>query len=829
MSTTVLEPVKNNVTRDIGEIQTDFYLQYSYSVLLGRAIAAVEDGLKPVHRRVIYGMSEMNAIHSKPFRKNGLIVGIVLGHYHPKGDTAVYDSLIGLGQPWSMRSPLVTIQGNKGNISGDGSAAMRYTEGRLSKLAGSMTTDLRYKGSVQWMDNYNKELQEPVFLPVPFPNILLNGTSGIAVGYSADIPPHNPVEIMNAVEYLVSTSQADFSFKEFSDLIPGPDFPTGGTVCNASTIPGIYNRGHGIITLRCKYEINEKENYIKITELPFMVKSENLINSLIEELVEKKTALHLHVRDASDYSNRRDNPDSTDVDIRIFGRKKADLNYVLQLLLVNQNLTRSIKCNFNVLVGGDLAPNSSVESILRNWIDFRKRTIRKRTSIQFTECQNSIHIYEGFLTVIGDSKTLDNTIGIIRSSSNKVDANSRLREEIGLTVLQAAAVLDLTLSRLTKIGRGDIEGRLVEQNTLKAKLIGILTSESLVSELLISEMRAAISTIPAALQRRKTVLTDIDTGSNDIIIEPGQSQITFSANGVIRRINLDGLKKQGRGGKGRVGVKLRKNDSLFATLNCNNEDTLFILTNRGRCFQLISGSIPESDIGAVGHHLSNFIEFAEKEEAIKVIPVSSEQMRTPQGLFLNIITDNGKFKKTGLEEYIGSRRNGIIAIELEENGTIIDACLATDTDSMMLLTGLGHCIHFEMNTVRPISRTSKGRIGGELRSKDGFIGMARINSDQSEVVTVTDAGQMKKVHASRFPLNSIGTKGYKVIPNNSILQCVFTLDKESEQDCILTTSNGKVIRFASSEIKATISRSALGVKAVDLDEGDLVLAVCLSD
>jgi len=799
------------------------YLQYAFSITLGRAIPALEDGLKPVHRRVLYGCSVENAHHNKPFRKNALLVGTILGRYHPHGDTSVYDTLIGLSRAWTMRMPLIQVQGNAGNISGDNSAAMRYTEGRLSKVSASFLDDLKFSQTVNWRNNYNNEEKEPELLPVHLPNILINGTTGIAVGYSSDIPPHNPKEVVNLVKEYIRSGET-LTDDEIIDLLEAPDFPTGGIITNKSDLRNIYKTGNGVIRVKGKFEIVEDEKYIRVTELPYGLTTDRLISTITERVREKKDDLHNHLVDIKDYSDRRGKSSSTSVDIRIFANKKADLEYVSRLLLSLTPLQSTVKCNFNLVYKSDIGL-MTLPMIVRNWVKFRYETAYRKINEQFSIHQNRLHIYEGMIKVIGTKGNLDKTISTIRSAPNKDKAAELLKEKIGLSLIQSNAILELTLSRLTKLGIDSITQKRKEIEILRNDCHELLTDKTKMAEYVIGEMEVALSSLPKDSLARLTQTEDSEANS-DVIIEPGVSFITLSLENYVRRVDVESLTSQKRGGKGRTGIKVRKNDAILSTLTCDNESTLFALTNQGRVHSFIAGVLREDSLTSTGGYIGNYIALSEGEKVVKLVEVSKESMKQLKGYSVCLIANTGKFKKTSLSEYLTNRKTGVIAINLDEGSHIVDGCLGKTGSSVMLVTKMGYCVHFNLDSVRSISRTGKGQGGAVLREGDNLIACVNVSTAVQAVSTITEDGYAKSVTMDQLPIKSIYTKGYKIIPTGRQLNGVLATETE-DMDCLATTLKGKAIRFSLSEIRETKARMTLGVKVVTLDKNDNVLNVCM--
>lgn len=808
---------------ELREVLTENSLKYGYSISLARSVPALEDGLKPIHRRIMYSLSLMNSGPNAPLRKAARIIGDVIGRFHPHGDTSAYDAMVSMSAPWITRVPLIDFQGNKGSITGDKAAAMRYTEARLSKISTSFLDDLKTKQVVEWKPTYNQEEDEPILLPVMFPNILVNGTTGIAWGYSTDIPPHNPKKVIEATRAYLSNK--DIKEGDLIKLIGHPDFPTGGVITNKSELPKIYETGRGIISLRAKYELDTDGHYVRITEMPYSVSIEKFIKR-IDELVrvEKNNIFKEHISNVLDFSNRKNRPHSTDVDIRIFVKKKSDLEFVTRLLLKHSLMSTSVKCNF-VLVDDGKINSLNLKDIISKWVDFRLKTLYKRTNKQFNHYQNQIHRQEGYIKVIATEKSLDATVSHIRAASSKADAKERLIKYIDLSPVQADAILDMPLSRLTKLGIDEIKAKLVELQKQVEYLITLLTEEGKMEELMDEELAAVPSLLPKELLDMRTVAED-STVDTEVIIEPGTSFITLSMNGYIRRVNIDQLKAQKRGGKGKTGIKVRKTDSILSTLTCANEDTLILLTDTGRAFKMISGQLSDDTLAVVGTHLSNYIPLLEDETIIKIVPVTQEQVEATEGLSLALITNTGKIKKTSLDEYLTNRSTGLIAITLEEDSFIVDGCLVTEEDSVILLTSNGFCVHFDVNTIRTIARASKGQGGVVLRDGDSVISIVPITPKTDGLITVTDEGYCKLAPMENYPKKSVYTKGYRVIPTGKHLNGALTVEDDLS-DCLVTTFSGKAIRFDQTEIRALKGRATLGVKVVTLEEDDNVLNVCM--
>jgi DNA gyrase subunit A len=791
------------------------YLRYAYSVSLGRAIPDWRDGLKPVQRRVLFVAKHEGILHNKPYKKAAKLVGSVLGMVHPHGDTAAYDAVIRLGQGWVMSTPLIDVHGNKGAISGDSHAAMRYVETRLTPLAYEFMRDLN-PSTVKWNSTYDNSDVEPDVLPVPLPNVLVNGATGMAVGYATDIPTHNIYDVVKTTKRLVENP--DSSVAELLKVLRGPDFPTGGVITNESDLLKMYETGNGVIKLRAKVEHRRVGNRdaVVFTELPHLQSTEKVIE-VIAELVREKKIEGIHdVRDET--SNQKGGPGNR-VELVVLVKQNADATTVEHSLFKKvTQLNSSYKFNLNGVLDGRVQ-KFNLKQILETFIDFRRGVIRNRTSAELREYRARLHILEGLLKIL-DPKIMDKVIKVVRGSkTTDIALAALMSDDFGLSRKQGEAVLAMRLGKLTSMGKEELtseEAGLLEQ---VANCFDILKDDALVDVMLVNEMDAAAK-ISKAPTGRQTTLANIAQGVQQDI-PAGEGILTLSHSGFVRRVPTDAFNAQKRGGKGKTGTKVKQGDGIRQSVHAENHDKLFLFTDKGRVLQIFAGQIPESTPTKIGVHIRNIIELPDDESVVSMVPVASEDG------FLAVATKLGKLKKTKIDEFQNIRKSGIIAVKLNEGDSIVAAAFVCMTDTIVVASLTAQAARFPHSEVRPTSRDTYGVNGMILAEGDEVVALLSIAEDAGHIVSVSSDGQAKKTALVNFPIT-------KSRPTKGVVSMTFAEDAHlayfgiiGESDDIVTTSNsGKTIRVESDQV-ATLLRRTRGSRLINLDDDDAVNSVTI--
>lgn len=796
------------------EMQT-CYIDYAMSVIIGRALPDVRDGLKPVHRRILYAMNELGMTPDKPFRKSARIVGEVLGKYHPHGDSAVYDAMVRMAQDFSTRYMTVRGQGNFGSVDGDGAAAMRYTEAKLSKIALEMLRDIN-KDTVDFMDNFDGSEVEPVVLPSRFPHLLVNGSQGIAVGMATSIPPHNLGEVIDGtVAYI---DNPDISVEELMQYIPGPDFPTGGIIQGKQGILEAYKTGRGRIKVRSKVKISETKRgrkQIVITELPYMVNKAKLIEKIGELVREKRIEGISDLRDES----------SLKTGMRVVIDLKRDTN---ETILLNQLYKHTqLQDTFGVinlaLVQDEHGKNQpkvlSLKDILREYVVYQKEVITRRTKFDLKKAENRAHILEGLLIALDH---IDEVIAIIRGSLDGKEAKAKLMDRFSLTDVQAQAILDMRLQRLTGLERDKIEAEYKELQELIKKLRAILEDESKLYAIIKEELLEIKEKYGDA--RRTTFEEDMDDISMEDLIKEEEIVITMTHIGYIKRVSLDTYTSQRRGGKGISALSVRENDFIEHLFTTSTHHYLLFFTNKGKVYKLKAYEIPEAGRNAKGTAVVNLLNL-DKDEKITTM-MSMNDLHQDKNLVM--ATKNGIIKQTHLSEFYSKRSTGLIALNLDEGDELIRVKVADEDDEILIGTRNGLAIRFDAKDVRPMKRSARGVKGIALKGDDEVIGMDIIKAGQDDlmVLSVSENGRGKLTKVSEYRKQKRGGKGvqtYKITKTtgNLVGFCTTTRDEE----IMLINSLATTIRLRTKEISKT-SRSAQGVKLMGLkNKGDRVVAI----
>ena len=791
------------VVKDIEKEMKTAYIDYAMSVIVSRALPDVRDGLKPVHRRILYAMYEDGITSDKPYRKCANTVGSVLGRYHPHGDASVYDAMVRMAQDFSLRYPLIDGHGNFGSIDGDGAAAMRYTEARMAKIAETMLTDIE-KNTVDFMPNYDDRLQEPTVLPSKIPTLLINGSSGIAVGMATNIPPHNLTEVINGIIKIID--EDNVTDEELAKIIKGPDFPTGGLILGREGIKQAYTTGKGKIIVRAEAEIEEMENgrqRIIVRSLPYQVNKAKLIEYIANLVKDKKIEGISELRDESDRNDK--------VRIVIGLKKDANAQVVLNHLYKNTQMQDSFGIIMLALVNGE-PKILTLRQCLDCYIDHRKTVILRRTQFDLDKALARAHILEGLRIAIDN---IDEVINIIRNSYD--DAKEKLMERFSLTDIQAQAILDMRLKTLSGLQREKIEEEYNELMKLIAHLREILASERLVFDIIKEEL-LEIKEKYGDERQTKIVAAEGEIDDEDLIKEE-QNVITLTHFGYVKRMPIDTYKSQKRGGKGIAGMATREEDFVKQIFTASTHDTILFFSNKGKVYTLKGYELPEAGRTAKGTAIVNLLRLDQGEKITAVIPIAN----FAEGKYLLMATRNGMIKKTALSEYSSVRKSGLLGITLRENDELIGVRLTDGEDDVVLVTSHGMSITFSEKDVRPIGRVSQGVIGIKLDDDDFVIGMESIISrENATLLAITENGFGKRTELDEYRVQTRGGKGiltYKITAKTgNIVGIRITTDDE---DVMIITENGTIIRLEVKDINV-LGRTTQGVTLMRTNEGKVV-------
>ena len=791
------------IKRDIEEEMRTAYIDYAMSVIVARALPDVRDGLKPVHRRILYTMNEDGFTPDKPYRKCATTVGDVLGRYHPHGDSSVYDALVRMAQDFSLRYMMVDGHGNFGSIDGDPPAAYRYTEARMSKIAQYMLSDID-KNTVDFMPNYDDRLQEPTVLPARIPALLANGSSGIAVGMATNIPPHNLTELINGIIKIID--EDNVTDEDLMTIIKGPDFPTGATILGREGIKQAYTTGRGKITLRAEAEIEEMSSgkqRIIVSSLPYQVNKARLIEYIADLVKEKRIEGISAIRDESDREDK----------VRIVIELKRDANpqVVLNLLYKNTQMQDTFGIIMLALVDG-VPKILTLRECLDHYIEHRRKVILRRTKFELDKAEARAHILEGLKIALDN---IDEVINIIRSSYD--DAKERLMERFGFSEIQAQAILDMRLKTLSGLQREKIEEEYNELMKLIAHLKEILASETLVYQIIKEEL-IEIKEKFGDERKTKIIAAEGEIDVEDLIKEE-QSVIALTHFGYIKRMPIDTYKSQKRGGKGITGISTREEDFVKEIFTASTHDTILFFSNKGKLYRLRGYEIPESGRTAKGTAIVNLLSLDAGEKISTIIPIQN----FAEGKYLLFATRNGLIKKTALTEYNTARKTGLLAITLKDDDELIDVRLTDGEDNVVLVTKQGMCITFSERDVRPIGRVSQGVIGIRLDEGDTVIGMESIvQGSKSTLLAITENGFGKRTELDEYRVQTRGGKGvitYKITPKTGTIVGIRIVNEDD--DVMLITDTGTIIRINVTEI-SVLGRSTQGVTLMRTNEGKVV-------
>lgn len=800
------KPGEKIIERDIENEMKTAYIDYAMSVIVQRALPDVRDGLKPVHRRILYAMHEDGITSDKPYRKCANTVGSVLGRYHPHGDSSVYDAMVRMAQDFSMRYMLIDGHGNFGSIDGDGAAAMRYTEARMAKISNYMLQDIE-KNTVDFMPNYDDRLQEPTVLPSKIPTLLINGSSGIAVGMATNIPPHNLKEVVDGIIKIID--EDNVTDEELMAIIKGPDFPTEGIILGREGIKQAYTTGRGKITLRAEAEIEEmsgNKQRIIVTSLPYQVNKAKLIENISHLVRDKRIEGISDIRDESDRNDR--------VRIVIELKRDANAQVVLNQLYKNTQMQDTFGIIMLALVHGE-PKILTLRQCIDYYLEHRKEVVLRRTKFELDKAEARAHILEGLKIALDN---IDEVINIIRSSYD--DPKERLMERFGLSDIQAQAILDMRLKTLSGLQREKIEEEYEELMKLIAHLKEVLGSEKLVFDIIKEELEEVKEKFGDE-RKTKIVAAEGEFEVEDLIKEE-QTVIALTHFGYIKRMPIDTYKSQRRGGKGITGIATREEDFVKQIFTASTHDTILFFSNKGKLYKLKGYEIPEAGRTAKGTAIVNLLSLDAGEKISAVIPIQN----FAEGKFLLMATKNGLIKKTALSEYNTTRKTGLQSITLKEDDELIAVRLTDGEDNVVLVTREGICITFDEKDVRPIGRVAQGVIGIRLDKDDYVIGMESIiTGTKATLLAITENGFGKRTELDEYRVQARGGRGvitYKITPKTGKLVGIRVTGEN--EDVMLITDKGTIIRLDVKEI-SVLGRSTQGVTLMRTNDGAKVVSI----
>ena len=801
---------QKNILVNIESEMKKSYMDYAMSVIIGRAIPDVRDGLKPVHRRVLYAMHEMGNRWNKAYKKSARIVGDIIGKYHPHGDVAAYDTLVRMAQDFSMRYVLIDGQGNFGSIDGDPPAAMRYTEVRMARIAEEMLADLE-KETVDFIPNYDESLQEPTVLPARLPILLLNGSSGIAVGMATNVPPHNLREIISGTIAMIENPQ--ITVDELMGHIQGPDFPTAGFINGKEGIVSAYRTGRGIIRIRARALIernarNEKESII-VTELPYQVNKAKLIEHISELVKEKKISGITDLRDESDREGIR----------IVIDLKRDEVSGVILNQLYKHTQMENTFGIIMLAIEKGQPRVFNLKEILQSFVDFRKQVVIRRTQFDLTRARERAHILSGLIIALSQ---IDAVIAVIKKSKNPQDASASLGEKFGLTEIQAKAILDMRLQRLTGLEREKIDAEYAEVTSLIAALQAILDDPRQVLNVIVSELEEIRSRFGDE-RRTEIVVSSEDINIEDMIVEEDMV-VTVSHSGYIKRNAVSLYKSQHRGGKGKVGMGTKEEDFVEKIFIASTHHYVLIFTNRGKVYWLKVYQIPQGGRAAKGKAVVNLINITPGERMAAILPIRD----FAEGKSIVMVTKKGIVKKTELAAFSNPRTGGIIAMSVDEGDDLIDVQLTLGNQELFMGTRKGMAIRFKEEDVRDMGRAARGVIGIRMDEDDVVVGV-EIPTEGNSVVTVSEKGFGKRTSVSEYRLQSRGGKGIinlKTVPRVGNVSGI--LQVTGDEDIMLISDTGNIIRVKVESVPL-IHRSTQGVKLIDLEPEERLVGMARAE
>lgn len=783
------------------------YLDYAMSVIIGRAIPDVKDGLKPVHRRTLYAMYETGTAWNKSYKKSARIVGDVIGKFHPHGDTAVYDTLVRMAQDFSLRYPLVDGQGNFGSIDGDPPAAMRYTEVRMKKITQELLADIE-KNTVNFVPNYDGSLQMPEVLPAKFPNLLVNGGSGIAVGMATNLPPHNLNEVLEGIIHFIRYPKA--SLEDIMKFIPGPDFPTGGYIFGLQGIKDAYRTGRGIIYLRAKATIERggkiERDKIVVTEIPYQVNKSRLLEHIANLVNSKKIEGIANIRDESDREGMR----------AVIEVKKGELP---EIILNNLYKHTALQTSYGIIMLAIVEKQPKILTLLeamRYFISHRQDVVRRRTRYELKRAELRAHILEG-LTIALDN--LDEIISLIRSSRTVDAARNGLITSFHLTKIQAQSILDLQLQKLTRLEREKIQSEYKELKKTISRLKKILGSEELILDIIVDELKQIKEDYQ---DERKTEIMkeEITEITPEDLIKEEDVAITYTSSGYIKRTSLDNYHFQSRGGKGKRGISMKPEDVVQDLFISSTHSYLLFFTNKGRLYWLKALEIPDVGVSGRGKPINNLLQLSPEEKVRSIVAVKDFS----GDRYVVMITSKGRMKKTRLSGFRNIRRGGIIAIGLSRKNELLTAKLTDGQRDILIGTKLGKVTRFKESQIRPMGRQAAGVKAITLRPKDEIIGMIVVGEKDEYVFTASEKGRGKKTKINLYPLHRRGGKGVINLIVNTRMGKAIGMVGISDEELLLITQIGKVIRIKTGQVRPS-GRATQGVKIINLKKGDRVVSM----
>ena len=792
---------------DIEEEMKKSFIAYAMAVIINRALPDVRDGLKPVHRRILYSMDEQGFTADKPFHKSARIVGDVLGKYHPHGDSSVYDAMVRLAQDFNTRYMLVEGQGNFGSIDGDSAAAMRYTEARLSKLSAEMMADIG-KNTVDFMPNFDETLMQPTVLPCRYPNLLVNGSGGIAVGMATNIPPHNLGEVIDA--YVAMIDNPDISIEELMAYIPGPDFPTGGLIMGAGGIRQAYRTGRGKVVVRARAEVEPMaggKSRIVITEIPYQVNKARLVEKIADLIHEKRVD---GIQDLRDESDRRG--------IRVVIDLKKDVNgsVVLNQLYKHTQLQDTFGVIMIALVDGE-PKVLNLKEMLYHYLRFQEQVVTRRTQYDLERAKERLHILEGLLIALAN---IDEVVDIIKTSPTTQAAKERLCSRFGLSDKQAQAILDMRLARLTGLEQEKIQAEHDELSKLVAYYESILADETKLLGILKEEI---LEVRRKYADPRRTEITQVTEDIDlDDVIQEEDMVVTMTHFGYVKRLAADTYRAQNRGGRGVLGQATREEDFVEHLFAANTHDFIMFFTNRGRAFKVKCYTIPEAGRSAKGTAIVNLLQLQAGEKVTAIFPVTAQA----QGEYLVLATRQGVIKKTPLSDFDNIRKGGLIALNLREEDELIGVMLSTGQDEFLVGTQNGMCIRFHEDDVRPMGRTATGVRSILLDEGDQVVDVEKVIPGQT-VLSITERGMGKRTDEAEYRCQRRGGRGViamNLTEKTGRLVCMRMV--QGDEDVMMIRDDGTVMRMPVEQIRV-ISRNTQGVKLMQVPEGARVASVAL--
>ena len=798
--------------RDIANEMRSYYIDYAMSVIVGRALPDVRDGLKPVHRRVLYSMNEMGLKYNKPYKKSARVVGDVLGKYHPHGDSAVYDTLVRMVQDFSLRKPLIDGQGNFGSIDGDSAAAMRYTECRLQRIADEMLADLD-KDTVKMIPNYDGSLQEPSVLPGKLPALLVNGSSGIAVGMATNIPTHNLGEVCDGI--IAYIKDPNISTKEMMKYIKGPDFPTGAIIRGTKGIYEYFETGRGSVKVQARTEIEERKGgrqAIIVSEIPYQVNKTSLIETIVGLVRDKKI---------TDISDIRDESDRLGMRLVVEVKRDGNAQVVLNHLFKHTQLQTTFPVNMLAIVDG--RPRVlSLKEVMKSYVKHRKEIITNRTKFDLNKAQRREHILQGLLIAIAN---MDQVVAIIRNSKDPAEAKLKLMSTFNLSDLQAQAILDMRLHQLTQLSAEAIANEQAELLKLIAELQGILADPQKILDIIVNELTELKKNYGD--ERRTEIGMDMTAFSMEDLIEKEDVVITISNDGYAKRIPLDTYRSQNRGGKGIIGGKTKEEDFMEHLFVTSSHATILMFTNRGRVFALRAFEIPEGNRMSKGKAIVNLLQLVGEEKVTSAVAIENFDPKHCENTFLTMCTRYGSIKRVELSEFANIRKTGIIAIGLDEGDVLTSVQTTHGKSDIIVATRNGKSIRFDENQVRAMGRPARGVRAINLLEGDVVVGMEQAPNDapQPDVLSVCENGFGKRTEFSEYKRQNRGGMGVITIKTSERNGKVVGIKLVDEtKDLMIVTEKGMTIRVRCEDIRS-VGRNAQGVTLAKMDPGDKIARI----